>query len=138
MNTFTDEQFEALPITVIYGGEHKKDDWSYDLWHVTIKDFTTQYKTGLGLRKKAKKTYSYEKDTFKPVKPSNKDIMHSLLLDASAIDESFLNWCDNYGYDCDSIKALNIYNACCETGKALQKIFTCQQIEAMREALQDY
>ena len=73
-----------------------------------------------------------------PKRPTNADIMHSLLLDADAADQAFNEWCDNYGYDNDSMKAFKMYQACCEEAVNLRKTFTREQLEAMREALQDY
>lgn len=74
----------------------------------------------------------------KPKAPHAADILYGLITDASAVDSSFINWCADYGYDSDSIKALNTYNQCCETGQKIRVMFTRDQIAALREALQDY
>lgn len=74
----------------------------------------------------------------KPVAPHIADLAYSWLLDGEAIDESFNDWCANFGSDPDSIKALNTYRACCETGEKLRKMFTREQLQALRDALQDY
>lgn len=129
---------DNLNIKIDLLGKIKKDDWDCYAWNVTFNLsgkplFVTNYYTGIGMIQKPVKF-----DRPIPKKPSNKDIMSTLLLDASAIDESFSDWCDNYGYDSDSIKAFNIYQQCCNTAKELSKLFTRAEIENMREQLQDY
>ncbi len=72
------------------------------------------------------------------VTPTAASVLHSLILDASALEENFDDWASDFGYDSDSLKALNIYKACCDNGKKLCKIFTNEQIETLQELLQDY
>jgi len=53
--------------------------------------------------------------------PPLADVLSSLLLDASAIDEgSFEDWAASLGYDPDSRKAEAIWKACVETGLKLR------------------
>lgn len=119
-------------------GKIKKGNWDCYAWEVTFNLigkplFVTQYYTGVGLIKKP-----VVMNTPVPKTPCNKDIMHSLLLDASAGSESFNDWCDNFGYESDSIKAFNTYQHCCNTAKELSKLFTRAELADMREQLQDY
>lgn len=136
------EQFdiEALPVAIRYAGETTRDDnWQCDQWSVTISwrndrgtgQFTTDYFTGLGLRRKAKR--SWAKDA-QPVKPKVADVLYSMFMDASAAEYNFDDWCDCYGYSNDSIKALNIYKQCMNTAAMLRKAFdkaTLEQIETI-------
>ena len=48
------------------------------------------------------------------------------------------DWCDNLGYDDDSIKALNTFQHCVDTATALELVFDSAQMTELREALQDY
>jgi len=134
--------FSALPITVTYVGKVQDKEWPHFLWNVTInhKDgfWTIPYKTGLGLVEKPKTRPFGPPPSEQPKRPSNADIMHSLLLDADAADQSFNEWCDTYGENNDSMKAFKTYQACCEEGVNLRKTFTREQIEEMRKALEDY
>jgi hypothetical protein len=41
----------------------------------------------------------------KPKAPSAASVLHSLVLDGSAIDQSFIDWCDEFDSDPDSRKA---------------------------------
>ena len=132
--------FGSLPIVVTYCGKitEGKGGWDHFLYSVSIGKgknmFTTSYKCGLGHVIKSKVKYIEDK----PKKPSNSDIIYFLLLDSEASDYSFSDWCDNFGFDSDSISAFNIYQQCENIAKQLKKVFSREQIKAMREALQDY
>ena len=134
----TIEALEALPVKIDYVGETTRDnDWQCDQWRVTLSSkagfHSFDYFTGLGLRHKPD---SWGKR--KPSKPKVADVLHSLILDASAADENFHDWCANYGYSDDSIKAMSTYKACLETAQALRKHFSPDTLHAVRELLQDY
>lgn len=73
-----------------------------------------------------------------PVVPTAASVLHSLLLDSEAVNSRFSDWCADFGYNDDSIKALGTYNTCCKIGHQLRGFFTHQQRETMREILQDY
>lgn len=73
-----------------------------------------------------------------PVKPTAASVLYSLLLDATALEESFPNWCANFGYEEDSRKALDIYDKCCQSGKQVNHVFDKDVQNELREALQDY
>ena len=126
-------EIENLPVKIDYVAETIRDnDWSCDQWRVTISSKAGfnhfDYFTGLGLRSKLDK----------PIRPKVANVLHSLILDASAADENFHDWCDNYGYSNDSIKAMNIYKECLETAQVLRKHFSLDTLRQVRELLQDY
>lgn len=52
--------------------------------------------------------------------PTVIDILYSLKVDADAGSMSFIDFCDNFGYDSDSIKATDIYRACMDTAVKLR------------------
>lgn len=54
--------------------------------------------------------------------PRVRDILWSLYMDASGAQESFDDWCSNYGYETDSRRTLETYLACQESGHKLRKI----------------
>jgi hypothetical protein len=72
------------------------------------------------------------------VAPTAASVLYCLLSDASASNESVKDWCDNYGYDSDSIKALNIYNQCIANAEKLSKVFKPTLIEQLSSLLEDY
>lgn len=58
-------------------------------------------------------------DTQRPIKPDTLDVVACLVLDCRVLDSGgFENWCDDYGYNSDSIRALDTYRTCLE--RALQ------------------
>ena len=138
----TIEALEALSVKIEYVAE-VPSKWdtdtprTVDQWRVTLSSkagyHSFDYFTGLGLRHKPD---SWGKR--KPRKPKVADVLHSLILDASAADENFHDWCANYGYSDDSIKAMNTYKACLETAQALRKHFSPDTLRTVRELLQDY
>ena len=135
----TIDTLETLPVKIDYVGQTKQDqNWDCDQWRVTLSSkagfHSFDYFTGLGLRHKPKTSWA----TPTPKKPKVADVLHSLIMDASAADENFHDWCANYGYSDDSIKAMNTYKACLEIAVALRKHFSPDTLRQVRELLQDY
>lgn len=70
--------------------------------------------------------------------PPIKDVLYSLALDSDCIDYSFEDWAANYGYDSDSRKAESIYRECQSIANKMQRMFSADEIEFLREYFQDY
>src|SRR5690606_33602845 len=51
----------------------------------------------------------YDRRHLRPVPPHAADVLHSLILDSAAADQTFESWCDEFGYDSDSRKAEATY-----------------------------
>lgn len=156
------ESLKAIGVEMlaVHAGARKRgprgDDWECDAWFITFKktpgreavDF--DYYTGSGHRKVPKsvrKPYyitdqrgiaQWNKENAKPVRPSEADVLYSMLLDSEANEQSFNDWCSNFGYDTDSRKALDTYQACCDNAEKMYKIFSRAEINSLRELLQDY
>lgn len=64
-------------------------------------------------------------------KPTAYDILACLTADMG--DVSFIEFCDNFGYDNDSIKTQKTYVACVEQSKELHKLFSESELEALSE-----
>lgn len=58
----------------------------------------------------------------KPVPPPVADVLSCLLLDFSAINSLFEEWCAEYGYDTDSRKAEKLYNQCRENAIKVMRL----------------
>ena len=70
-------------------------------------------------------------------KPLNiDDILYSLILDSQFSNETFDDFCDNFGYNNDSIKANEIYRACQKNSKKVKTFIT--DIDKASELFQDY
>lgn len=106
----------------------KNDDWQLSsyLWEVSINGQSFDFYCGSGWVNK----------NGQPKAPKLDDVLHSLIMDSEAMNISFDEWCDNFGYDTDSRGALKTYLACQENGLKLRR--TGIDIEAHRERLQDY
>lgn len=119
-------KFEAVfirdPITA------KSDDWRKTAheWRVSINGEEFSFWTGQGWRD--------PKDRPKP--PTLDDVLHSLVMDASAEEQGFEYWCHDLGFDPDSRKALDTYLTCQNNVRRLRKAGI--NIAAERERLSDY
>lgn len=131
------------------------ENWPHDLWRCTIKYKSSvyvcdNYKTGIGHRRldlfvkkeftnygskrywnKYIGKYLTEQEAakagwLKPTAPSVADVIHSLLSDASGADNTFEDWCSDFGYDSDSRKALDIYLKCQKNLLEMRKLFGCE------------
>lgn len=51
------------------------------------------------------------------------DCLYDVCMNSQYMDSSFEEFCDEFGYDSDSIKALNIYKEVVNVGKKVRKLF---------------
>lgn len=74
------------------------------------------------------------------VTPKLEDVLHSLLSDGSAYFDAqrFEDWAADLGYDPDSRKAEATWRACDETGRALARAFTPDELAGLREWASNY
>jgi hypothetical protein len=70
--------------------------------------------------------------------PTASDLVWAVAIDSEALNESFSEWCDSFGYSTDSITARSTYKACQRNGQRLtdlignKEIFS-QLVESARE-----
>jgi hypothetical protein len=138
---------EMVTFSVRLMGPMMRDSWECDAWVFTLAGKTTysgNYYTGSGLRKlskhaeRANRSSGYAKAKPEPVAPCAADVLHSLILDSSATDMSFNDWCKELGFNNDSIKDLTTYQDCCKEGEELRKVFSRATMAEMALTLQDY
>lgn len=150
-----DEYLKAngIEFSAYHLGRTSKDQWDCDAWRVTLthgkRSMTADYYTGLGHRKTRKGApkpptnprciaYAEWKRDYKiPTKPTAASVLYCLLSDATSSEEPFDYWCDNLGYDSDSLKALNIYNASCAARNELYRLLGGHR-KPLAELLEDY
>ena len=142
---------KPVNIESIYLGEIVEDKQRMDNFQVTLsyqgREMTTTFKMGLGHRivDKSKlfdlKTYGLGKyagkkipygirgrdvailEQFsKAIKPEIAEVLYCLLNDALCGQDTFEDFCCNYGYDTDSRKALKLYLSCQTAEKDLRKL----------------
>lgn len=159
LSTILNKEFD---FTVNYLGLFLTDDlWVHNKYIVIIEGQDFEYSTGIGHRI-AKTESRLCKDEFKKVmnknpqktksnlllyidelkavskpKPLNiDDVLYSLILDAQSGAESFEDFCDNFGYNEDSIKHNEIYKACQKNAKKVKTFI--KDLETASELFQDY
>ena len=152
MKTETEFDIETLPVKIDYVGETvKENNWKCDQWRIGITSkagfWSTDYFTGIGLRREVKGARAFYVKTYKtignkwvsaePVKPKVADVLYSLFNDASASEMNFHEWCDTYGMSDDSIKALNTYKQCLEIGTMLRKHFSPEQRASIQSIISE-
>lgn len=152
----------GVEFSTVLVGATKRDQWDCDQWRIKLEkraqsggkvaDMETDYFTGVGRRKSKRPMPAYiarlgarivarvewEKANIRPVTPEAAGVLYSLLLDASGADGNFLDWCDAYGYDSDSRKALATYEGCCVSRAQLHKLFTTTERAELAAMLEDY
>ena len=69
--------------------------------------------------------------------PSLDDLFYSLVMDSSAADQTFSDWCSDFGYDTDSRQALQTYEACQESAVKMRGLTTAT-LDQLREYFQNY
>ena len=133
------------------GENLKRDGWACDGWRVTFEKVppssydmcaseSFDFFTGLGHRHNPYKKGHYMHATHgaRAVLPHVAVVVHSLILDSGAAEMSFYQWCAEYGFDSDSIKALRTYQDSEREAEQLARIFTRADVAAMRDILADY
>ena len=140
-------------------------DWQVhaDRWEIIFRrgklHFSSTFRTGIGQRthtKASKWQESRDKGYYgatyfrrpglilenqkqrKPPVVTAAQVLYCLLLDTQACDQSFNDWCEDFGFDTDSRKALNTYLECQRIGTELRIIFNPAQRAKLQELLQDY
>jgi hypothetical protein len=136
----------GIAISVAYVGYREDGEWKCDVWNVTLsfqdRKLVTDYKTGIGLRKRASGVRTerggwtrggefaktdkdaMERGWLTPDKErvTTADVVSSLAIDAVGAEQTFEDWCGDLGWDTDSRKALATYLACQEERKQLLKL----------------
>ncbi len=116
-----------VSIEATYLGRCKGDDkWEHDAWNVslTFKGRTYQdiaYRMGTGhsaewlVSDKKKANWGQHPRTWEPTPPAAADLIYSLMMDVSGLDQGFEDWAADFGMDKDSRQAERMYRQCLET-----------------------
>ena len=113
--------------------EDLADEWkrTSNKWQVKLiyfdKEYVTDFYMGRGLVNRNGKLK----------KPSKKNVLFSLMMN-DVSEMSFKDFCNEFGYDNGSIKALKIYEGCQRETKAYHDMFDSEEREILEELLQDY
>lgn len=106
-------QILGITATATYGAAPAKffDSSKMDPWTVTLR--------GPGRRTMTVPYYMGQGHDGR--EPEAAGVLNSLVQDASDTQADFETWCGEFGYDTDSIRALQIYQDCQRTRKRLER-----------------
>lgn len=147
---------QRIKFSAAYRGVVTRDGWESDHWHVDISRDTRstylEFYTGLGNRQAPKRgPFAFEVDRgnprevhawrqkhAKPVPPTAASVLYCMLSDAQAGQGTFRDFCSDFGYSDDSIKALNTYTACQDMEHKLRAVFMSEHREELARLLENY
>ena len=105
----------------------KKEEW---------KRTATKYTCKLTFKNQSY-AFSYWMGSAHTKAPSKKDILYSFIMDdVTGLD--FEEFCLEFGYDNDSIKALRTFEACKDETENFYRLFNEEEREILRELLENY
>lgn len=58
-----------------------------------------------------------------PTEPALANVVYCLLMDATALEQTFDEWCGDFGYDTDSRKAYDLYTRCVDSSRHTRRLF---------------
>lgn len=129
-NILLNIEFHILP--AFKTQEDMNDEWKKTAikWQVKLvyfdKVYVTDFYMGSGL----------VDEIGEPKKPTKKDILFAMIMDDIS-DLDFNDFCSEFSYNNDSIKALKVYEACKRETKAYYDMFDSEEREVLRELLED-
>jgi hypothetical protein len=117
---------------------HEDKPWQCFAWIATFcRDGMSEqfeYYTGTGLVTRPKTNLI----AARPTVPHAADVLNALISDGTAAHQSFGDWCGDSGCDEDSIKAFDVYRACCRNAIKLERVLTRDSLKELQTILEDY
>lgn len=113
-----------------------KEGWKHYAWTISLVRNPEQHPQKLSGPIPYRMGIAHKDKDGNPTAPKAEDVISSMVLDASACDESFDDWCSSLGYDTDSRRALETYLACQSSGAELRRFLRSDYaaiVEAARE-----
>jgi len=137
----------GIPILIEFLFYDDSSDWNHFQWRVRIGSQYFEYRTGIGhatdIVPGSYKKLPADMITLSNVVPGKrlhvptaKDILDCLFSDADCGDITFENFCSEFGYDSDSMKAMNIYRDCQKNGTKLRMALH-EHYERVRKIIQE-
>ncbi len=87
-------------------------------------------------KQKQLERFRFKATVFMPtaIPPTAEAVMDSLLLDTDSVEQSFEDWCSDFGSDPDSIQAKRCYDECAAEFYALRKFLGTEILAELRDA----
>ena len=116
---------QSIDFNVTYGAENNPYFKEADAWTCTFgydgREIGVAFYMGVGHGGK---------------EPEKEDVLDALFMDASAKDFSFEEWCAEFGYNDDSISALETYKACLNHAEELEYLLG-SNYDSVRDEVQE-
>lgn len=113
----------------------RKSNTKYPYPCYTVKHLTPSCKKALINYQRKTNSFFAQMIVMNPEKAS---LLNSLELDSQADETSFSNWCDDFGYDSDSMTAFNVYQDCCKLAKKYHHCINSDTRKEIKTLLEDY
>lgn len=87
---------------------------------------------------KVKRSFSYSMGSAIEGEPQLIGVIYSIVLDSSAVHQTFEDWCQNIDQDTDSIRAKKTFNACLKNAAKLVDLLGGEEVRQALECEMDY
>ena len=123
---------------IVNGGMEKFDLVWQGYYHLGVGHIKRFYKDNYSHQQMVNKILNGNLELVKMVKkPTIEDVFCSLLMDSNC-DMSFRDWCEEFGYNHDSIKDKKVYDQCCEIRHQLVQSIGRNEMERLSDLLKDH
>ena len=129
---FLNDTYTEIAIKWVDNNTHsEKDKEKRDIYYITLKKQTRMGYESYGFTFGQSLAHSSE-NPFGKKRPTAYDILACLTAEDP---ETFEDFCGCYGYDTDSISALNTYNKVCAEYKSLRRLYSATELQMLSEII---
>jgi hypothetical protein len=121
------ERFYQFVTPKMPSGDHWDNVVQLTRKHATIKE---EYKARFALDQATAAAWLAKRQK---VQPHPAEVLANAASDGEGAEDSFENWCQDFGYDSDSMKARATYDACTENGKKARRVLGAENARKFAE-----
>jgi len=122
-------KLDISTIRIPFRTDIDRDQWSKDARHYAF----TIHRTNMYGKDRFTYQGYYSQGSALVKLPQGDEILNALIMDTLNIEQGFHEWCSEYGYSDDSIKAHKIYSTCLDEYEQLKKLFTYTELKELYE-----
>ena len=108
---------KGLKASVKYGGKTRVSDLPHDDWRYTARHWTVTLKY-----QGRQMSVEFWQGSAHTKEPTAADALSSIILDANCGEQTFEDFCSEFGYDSDSRKAEKTWKACAKTAPKVRRL----------------
>lgn len=134
-----DKERRATFKITVFSNTDKAKSFSYDFGNSVAESFKARNREGVHFMQNAKSFASYEtselhkRDIVEVKTPPSDYSLLSCMASDSYQSDTFEDWCDDFGYDTDSRKALDTFLKCQIISADINRFFTETELEQLCE-----